>query len=193
MTPQYSVLVRSYEGAPWNVNTKTNLRPTLEEAKALWQELAAICGVSHVKILDPLGNEVTGDTRPDPRVVGHLTARLYAAVDREDVSRAHAEDAAEYLLNTNATYRAMFDRLVHEIVAQTKEATLFTRMEASCLLAIKQYVDHTAITEAVLHDLRQICLRTVVDMLPSGTPMPEVTLGVQDHSPGQVVLSVRRK
>lgn len=190
---QYSVLVRSYEGAPWNLNTKTNLRPTLAEAKALWQELAVVCGVEHVKILDPQGNDVTGDTRPDRRVLGVLTARLYVDADQADVSRALADDAVEYLRGTNATFAAMLACITHEAVEYARETALYARMEGACIVAMAPYTGRANVTEETLHDLRQICLRTVVDMLPRGTPMPEVTLGVLPHSPSSPILTVRRK
>lgn len=190
---QYAVLVREHESAPWNLHTGTNLRPTLEAAKALWQELAAVHGVENVKILAPDGTEATGDTRPDRRVLGWLTAKLYSLADASSVPRADAERMAEYVLSTNATCSHMFHRVIHEIVTQTGEVTLYRRMEAACLEAMKPYVGSANVTEDTLHDLRQICLRTVVDMLPRGTPMPEVSLGVQAHSPAAVVLSIRRK
>jgi hypothetical protein len=190
---QYAVLVRSYEGAPWNLKTAENMRPTLEEAKALWRELAHVCGVEHVKILDPQLNEVTGDTRPDRRVLGVLTAKLYAAADHADVTRAYAEDAAEYLLNTNATMAAMFARLVDEVVRQAQETTLYARMEAACILAVAPYRGTTAVTEETLHDLRQICLRTVAGMLPRDVPMPDVYVAVDANNPTCLNLAVSRK
>jgi len=60
------------------------------------------------------------DARPDPALVGRLTARLYAAADHADLPRETVEQFAEYLLATDPLCRHAFDLVVQGIVEAAK-------------------------------------------------------------------------
>lgn len=83
------------------------------------------------------------DTRPDPALVGRLTARLYAAADHAHLPRETVEQFAEYLLATDPLCRHAFDLVVDGIVTAAKvHGTVRQAIEAaneramSCRLSV---------------------------------------------------------
>ncbi len=132
-------------------------------------------------------SEEKKDTRPDPRVLGYLTAKLYVAADREGIDRATIEEAVQWLRNSNAMFAAYLENIVHAAIDTAKDFALRKQIRDACLEALQPLIGATTVTEATIRYAVRLCLEKAEKLLPS-SPLPEITITADPNDPTRLTV-----
>lgn len=131
--------------------------------------------------------------RPDPKVVGLLSAYLWEAADRGGVTRAEAERCLEYLWATDPLVKQAIGAVTNAVIGRASDHARCARLEGLIKAELDKELGRVPLTEGVLARFRDVARRVVYENTRLWVNPVEVYLAIDSTDPTCVNLSVRPK
>jgi len=126
-------------------------------------------------------------TKEEVDAIGYLTARLYDAADRDNLSRADVEKTLRREATNDVKVATLVSTLVSEILFRTRLAQAKRRAEEKCQAVLSRFKDRI-LTPETKQEIRDACYRELEGMFPR-TPIPRITVSAGDL-PNQIHVTV---